>query len=470
MKYIVFTFEGEGLPIAKKLQDEGCEVLVGQIIDKKLTLTREEKHLNGEEVVKEQKRRLSLYKNLLNKEPAEVLLKKMKRIKNPEDYFVFFDFNNQFRLAEIVRSMGFTQGNFPTEKDRLFEVDRDAAKDFVRKYYPDIKISEKYEFRSIRRAKKFIKEMNGGRTWVLKGKVVEAPTVVPNTTDAELAKWQIIEALDAFQDAYESAGFIFEKRIDQIIEMTPEKIYYDGVPLAMTLNFENKTIGSDNLSLQTGCAQDLVFPLDFKNKIHQIAFPPIVDKLAKKHKGLFFWDASLLIDRQTGDIYFGEFCPNRPGYNSFFTELSQLPSVNHFFESVVAGKNPFTPGTVGASVTLFNLYRDPSERYILSGASIDYTNASAKDIWAYDVYRKTKNDRMRIVGYDWQLSPISGSGKTIDEAVRNLYVNVDQFFLAGVYYRPKSDFLSMEYPSSILNRLRYGLKKQLYSVPFEVAF
>lgn len=467
MKYIIFTFDGSGLPIAYHLLQEGHEVIVGQVLDRKLTLTREERRLDGEEGVKEQKRRLSLYKNLLNKIPAEELLKKMKRMKNPDEYFVFFDSNCLFRYAELVYAMGFTNGNFPTEKDRLFEVDRDAAKDFVRKYYPEIKISEKEEFRSIRRAKKFLKEHNGNQIWVLKGKVLEAPTVVPNTKDPELAKWQIIEALDAFQEAYQSAGFLLEKCITDVVEITPEKIYYDGTPLAMTLNFENKPLGSGNISMQTGCAADLVFPVSMNNKIHDIAFPPIVDKLAKQHKGLFIWDASLLIDRKTGDIYFGEFCPNRPGYNSFFTELSQLPSVNYFFESIVARKNPYTIGTVGASVTLFNLYRDPSERYILSGASINYAETSAKNIWVYDMYIKKKNDKMRIVGYDWQLAPITGSGKSIEEAVSNVYRNIDHFSLSGVYYRPKTDYLSLEYSTSILNRLKYGLDKKLYEIPFK---
>jgi hypothetical protein len=470
MKYIIFTYAGEGLPIAKHLQDEGQEVIVGVVENKSGVLTRAEKKTEEEEGALEKKRRLSLYKNLLNKMPAEELLRKMKRMKRPEDYFVFFDFNYLFRYAHLALEMGFIHGNFPTEKDRLFEVDRDEAKDFVRKYYSHINITEKYEFRSIRRAKKFLKENNGTRIWVLKGKIVEAPTVIPNTDDPELAKWQIIEALEAFKDYYEYAGFIIEERINSVVEITPEKIYYDGVPLAMTINFENKPIGSGNLSVQTGCSQDLVFPVTMEGKIHDIAFPPIVDKLAKRHKGLFFWDASLLMNRQTGEIYFGEFCPNRPGYNSFFTELSQLPSVHHFFESVVAKRNPFTLGTVGASVTLFNLSQDPAERRVLAGASIDYSEALQKDIWAYDIYKRTKNDRVRIVGYDWQLSPITGSGESIDEAVRNLYRNVERFFLANVYYRPKSDFLSMDYPTSILNRLRYGLKKGLYPLPFSVTF
>jgi hypothetical protein len=467
MKYIIFTFDGGGFPIAKHLQDEGHEVIVGQVEERKATLTRAEKRSNGEEGVLEKKRRLALYKNLVERVPADLLIKRMGRIKNPKEFFVLFDFNNLFRYADQVRDMGFN-GHFPTEQDRLFEVDRDAAKEFIKKYYPNIVITEKHEFRSIRRAKKFLRETKD--VWVLKGKAQSAPTFVPEVNDPELARWQIIETLEAFSDSYEEAGFVLDKKIASPIEITPEKIYYDGVPICMSLNFENKPIGSGNLSLQTGCATDLVFPISMQNRIHDIAFPPIVDKLAKRHKGLFFWDASLLFDKTTGTIHFGEFCPNRPWYNSFFTYLSQMPSTNHFFESVVAQKNPFTLGTVGASVTLFNLHRDPTERYLLSGASVNYTQESAKNIWPYDVYKKTKNDKMRIVGYGWELSPITGAGRSIDEAVRNVYKNVDNFSLAGAYYRPKYDMLSMDYPTSILNRLRYGLRRKLYDLPFQVNF
>src|SRR5690242_2058943 len=97
MKYIIFTYAGEGLPIAKHLQDEGQEVIVGVVENKTAVLTRAEKKIEEAEGALEKKRRLSLYKNLVNKIPAEELLRKMKRIKNPQEYFVFFDYNSLFR-------------------------------------------------------------------------------------------------------------------------------------------------------------------------------------------------------------------------------------------------------------------------------------------------------------------------------------------------------------------------------------
>ena len=76
MKYIIFTYDGFGFPIAKQLQDEGHEVIVGQVEDFKSTLTKIERRRNGEELSIDKKRRLSLYKNIIDRIPADLLIKK----------------------------------------------------------------------------------------------------------------------------------------------------------------------------------------------------------------------------------------------------------------------------------------------------------------------------------------------------------------------------------------------------------
>jgi len=86
----------------------------------------------------------------------------------------------------------------------------------------------------------------------------------------------------------------------------------------------------------------MVFPTDMNDRINKIAFPPIVDEMAKEHKGWFIWDASILVSKKDGKMYFGEFCSNRPGYNCFFTGLAQGGTIDHFFENIVKKKNPFT--------------------------------------------------------------------------------------------------------------------------------
>jgi hypothetical protein len=464
MKYIIFTFEGNAFPIAKRLLDEGCEVVVGQVGDIAKTLTRLEKIADNLEDPEEKHLRLLRYSNIIPRIDADSLVAELLTVKHPEDYFIFFDSNNLFYYADKLRHLHF-HGNFPTEEDRLFEVDRNMAKDFVKRYYPGLKISEKKDFRLVKDAKLFLK--NSHQVWVLKSQTDALQAFVPDTNDPSIARMQILENLETFSDGYESAGFFLEVKIPSIMEYTPEKLYYDGVPLAVTMNLENKSIGSGNISFQVGCAGDLVFPISMESKIHDLAFPPIVDEIAKKHKGFFIWDASILFDRQTGDAYFGEFCPNRPGYNSFFTELAQTPSVHSFFEKIVDKRDPFTVGSVAVSLMLFNLLRDPKGTGFLPDSSIIYPESIEQHIWPYDIYKKKKNDFIRTVGYDLHLSPVTSSGKTLLEAIDSLYAVVDSFKMSGLYYRPKFDFVSREYPTSIMNRLDYALAHDLFDLPFQ---
>jgi hypothetical protein len=462
MKYVIFGFEGNSFSLAEHLIQEGQEVLVGQVDNITNTLTDKEKRAHIIEEPDDKKKRLKRYNNILPKISAEKLMKYLKKVRNPSEYFIFFESNNLFYYAEQLKSYGF-QGNFPTQEDRLFEVDRDKAKEFVKQYYPQLKIVQKKTFKKISDAREFLKTTQD--IWVLKSQTDSIPTFVPETSDSNLAKKQVIETLEVFKEDYEASEFFLEKKINSIIEVTPEKYYYNGKPICTTINFENKFLGSGNISMQVGCAGDLVFPIELESTINTICFPPIVDKLAQQHSGFFIWDASILIDPETDDMYFGEFCPNRPGYNSFFTEVEQAPSVHDFFELLVQGKSPFTETTVGVSLMLFNLLRDQNGQ-ILSDASIEIDKKISSHTWSYDIYKKNEKDSLRTIGYDDHLSPVTASGKSIEEAVNNLYTYVEGFAMTRVYYRPKFDFISKEYSSSLLNRLAYCMKKKLFTPLF----
>lgn len=463
MKYVFITFSGLSLPVAHKLQLEGNEVIVGQISDIKSYVMEEEAKKASESSLNRE-RRLRLFKNMIKMQPAERVIENLRVTKNINDYFVFFEENNLYRWADQVRDLD-CQGNFPTREDYLFEVDRDKAKEFVKTHYQKLYTPEVREFVRASEAISFLKDTRD--IWVLKGKHDHAKTYVPTMNDADLAKGQIIEMLNNFPHEYERLGFILELYIPSIIELTPEKIYYDGIPLATTMNFENKSFGSGNISIQTGCAEDLVFPTDMEDRINKICFPPIVDEMARQHKGLFIWDASILINKRDGKMYFGEFCSNRPGYNSFFTELAQTGPVTQFFEKITRKVSPFSLGTVGTSVRLFNLNRDENTEQVAANITVDYRQEIEKDLWLWDV-RKNQRGKLVTVGSDWNLAVITGAGKSIDEAVGRMYRNVDGFAYVGAYYRSKDDYLSLDYPTSIINRLNYGLERGLYRLPFDV--
>lgn len=463
MKYVFITYSGLSFPIAYKLQQEGNEVLVGQIEDIK-DYVMEEDSKKSKENEFNRNRRVRLYKNMVKMQSAQRVVEQVRAAKNPQEYFVFFEENNLYRWADKVRDLE-VHGNFPTKEDYLFEVDRDFAKEFVKKHYQKLYTPEVREFSKAIDAINFLNETDD--IWVLKGKHDNAKTYVPTINDVALAKGQLIEMLSNFSQAYEKMGFILELFIPYIIEMTPEKIYYDGVPLATTMNFENKSFGSGNISIQTGCSEDLVFPTNMEDKINKICFPPIVDEMARQHKGLFIWDASILINKRDGKMYFGEFCSNRPGYNSLFTELAQAGTVTQFFEKIIRKESPFTIGTVATSVRIFNLNRDESTERVADDIAIDYRSEIEKDLWLWDA-KKNQRGKLVTVGYDWNLAVVTGAGKSIDEAVGKMYRNVDSFAFVGAYYRSKDDYLSLDYPSSIINRLNYGLERGLYRLPFNV--
>ena len=461
MKYIVFTFDGSGTPVAQHLQMEGQDVVLAQVENMKSLASENDQEYSEEKKDKEQ--RLSLFDGVVKKKPAEELLKEMKTYKNPQDYFVYFDTNGLYALSEQIKDLGF-HGNFPTREDYLYEVDRDKAKEFVKKHYNKLNIARKKEFATIAAAIEFLADTD--EFWVLKGITDESNAFVPNVDDPVLAAGQVIETLEKDADSYVSEGFILELLIPSVMEITPEKLYYDGVPIALSIDIENKPIGSGNISIQTGCAADLVFPITETDRISQIAFPPIVDELAKQHKGLFYWDASILINKRDGKMYFGEFCPNRPGYNASFTEFAQCGSVHEFFEKVVQKKNPFKPGTVASSIRIFNLHKDSDTQQVLGGLTVDFAPEVEKDVWLWDVKKKGK--KLVNIGYGDIIAVITGSGTSVEEAVNRMYRNLDKFSFLGAYYRPKADYLSLGYPTSILNRLNYGMERGLYQIPFNV--
>ncbi len=459
MKYIVFTYQGEGLPVALHLQQEGCEVTVAMVDNHHVSMEDTDESAPDDEKPAWKAQRLRLFENMLPKVPAHEMLEKMKAIPDKENYFVYIEMNHLFWYAEQAKKMGFT-GNFPTREEYSLEIDRQKAKDFVAKHYPDLELLPVKKFTSVDEAKAFLSTSN--ELWVVKGFDPETSVVIPEANDPEIAKKQLYTGMDRQKVLFEKQGFILERFIRNMVEFLPQRIYFNGKLLSVTVNIENKTIGSGGVSYQTGCSGDLVFPIAQGCRMDRIAFPPIVDEMARQHPGLFYWDASLLVDADTDKIYFGEYCADRPHYNAFYTQLAQLPSVHHFFDSAVKGEHPFTPGTVATSIRIFNLNRNADDTDILSEVPVEYFG-NPKDYWPMDVYEQ---DHVQyICGYDPNIAVITGTGPTIRDAVQAMDNNISMLSYPGKYYRPASDFISRGYTSAILNRLDYGLKHQLFTLP-----
>src|SRR5258706_10508550 len=120
MKYIVFTFDGSGTPVAQHLHLEGQDVTMAQINDiNSLYPDSKDSYI---EARKDKETRLSIFDGMVRKKPAEELIKEMKTYKNPRDYFVYFDTNGLYPFAEAIKDLGF-HGNFPSKEDYQFETD-----------------------------------------------------------------------------------------------------------------------------------------------------------------------------------------------------------------------------------------------------------------------------------------------------------------------------------------------------------
>jgi hypothetical protein len=459
MDYFVITNDGYGLPIAERLQNEGANVTVGQVPEQPMTLLESEGE-DAKETQESRRRRLSLYDGVLPKRCAEEVIDEVKA-RNSKDDFVFFDLNHHFRYAERLGHAAI--GNPPKESDLELEVERDLANEFVKEHYPKLTVAPYEAFSTVKEARSFLRGARG--RWVLKGRAEDSETVVPSSPDPDLADGEVLAALDVRKEDYETGGFLLEKMIDDPIEITPQRVYFDGKLVATFVCIENKPIGAGNIGPMTDCAGDMIFRISPNDPINEIAFPSIVDELAAQHRGLFTWDGSILFDPKDGTPYFGEFCANRMGYNSFYTELTLCGGPTRYFEMVRRGENPYPEERIATSVALFNSLRDPCG-LPKEGIPIHCTEDVRKTLWLQDI--RTGTDGLQTAGFAHAIGVATGNAASVEEAVDQAYAQLDHIAVESSVYRPKFDYLSRDYPTSILTRLRKALDWNLFTVGFEV--
>jgi hypothetical protein len=433
-KYIWFTYDGCGISIAKRLEQEGNTVIFAQIQDVS------ELGYPKEETPEDKKLRLSLGDGIIKKYPAKDVLKNMAKMTNKDDYFVVFDFNNLWKYSEMAVKMGFKNGFFPTKKDWEFEEDRDGGKEFVKQYYKDLKVAEKHEFKTIDDAINFLEDTE--KVWVLKSYSPEGSTILTSSEEPEEAAKEIVGALKLEKKEYEKDGFLLEQRIKNVIEITPAIVFYNGKPIFTNIDIENKPVGSGSNGNMTGCSSNLIFKTAFDDKINKIAFPQKIYEMAKEHIGMFVWDASILYSQEEDCLYFGEFCSNRWGWDAFFTELSMCSSVSDYFNSLIQNRNPLVKD-FGVAVRMFNLKQNFDVPIIISDHNDDH-------VWLYDA--KKKDNEIVSVGTGWDLAVCTASDNVLNKAIKKAYKVMKSVQFTNGYFRPEFDFVSRDYKNSILNR------------------
>lgn len=453
MMYVFFTFDGDTMPIAYQLQREGNNVLVCQIKDPSI-FKKSKTWVTEKEEPEKKKMRLSLYDGMLEKYTVPAMMDYLKRIKQRDQFFIIFGHSALYELSEQVMALGFDKGHFQTKEDYLREQDRDAAKEFVKKNYGGkIKLKEYKEFPNADQAIKFIESSND--IWVAKSDGNMFETIVPDTNDLEMAKMQLVSELrmNAKKDRV-----ILEQKIINCLEFAPQMVWYDGVPVYSMIEIETRMFGAQDIGPQTGGNENVVINTPLDALINEIVFPPSVHELAKKHKGVFMYDAGILSDGT--DLYFTEFCGNRHGWGSIFSEMTACAKdgeISNYYESLMRGENPYQH-KFGAGLSIYDLYCHDKQPIYLRDDQNFYLMQCRKD--------EIDGDKVLVnVGYrkfnESPLAYVTATGNLIEEAVGRIYDSLLGLSYKGVYYRPQDDFLSNEYVSSVLRRLEFLEAKKL---------
>lgn len=465
MKYVFFTYDGAILSVANKLIQEGNEVYVCQIRNPSVLGIKS--WVNDVENPETKKRRLSLHNGYFKKYRLDEMLEFLGQQKNKDNFFVVFDYNNMCKIAEKVLRMGYSKGLLPLTYDYEMEKDRQLAKKFVSNYYPDLKLAEVKEFSKVQDVISFIQESD--KLWVIKSDGNFAETLVPDKDDLEMSKAQITSELLENKKDFEKSKIIAEEKIINCIEFTPQLVFWDGKPIYSQIEIETRMLGPLDIGPQTGGNENLIVHTELNDKINKIIFPPIIYEEARNHKGLYIRDAGILSDGE--DLYFTEFAGNRWGWGGIFSELSASMTsggnISNYFEKLAIGEDPYVY-KYGTSLALYTLDVDPKHAGLPAGDSrLTIQEGYEHNFFMYQIRQNDKKDGIISIGYrtfgSAPLGYVTGRGDTIESAVDNLYDHVDKFSLKGVYYRPESDYLSLENNKCILKRLAFLKEKGLIS-------
>lgn len=465
MRYVFFTFNGYSMPMAKRLQDEGNEVVVAQIG------RPESLDIDGWQGEKEEpevrRRRLSLYDGILDKQDAKKALRDLEwdadRGRNPSATFVVVDHNNLCKFAEKVAALGYS-GLLPDTSDYDREKDREASQEFVKKNYSgQLKVIESQSLKSADDGIAIVEDSD--KLWVLKSHGNLAETIVPKTMSLELNHAQIIGALRRDAKDYEKGGFLIEQKIRRPIEFTPEIAFWDGEPIYSQVEIECKPIGAGDVGRDGGGAINLVVKTSLRDPISKAFFPEAVFTMAKKRRGLFIFDAGILYDPEAKEYFFTEFAGNRWSWGGAYSEMAMAQlygkTASNYFESVAKGENPLRR-RFGATVTMYNTI--PDLEYAdcqKEGIPVVFDETLASSLNFYQV-KAAKDGGLENVGYNDPLfAYISASGDELKHCIDMTYRAVDAVSFKEVLYRYKGDYLAKNYTSSIPNRLDFLVKQKL---------
>lgn len=447
MTYVFFTVESYQFPLAKHIKDEGNEVILAMVNNKNDLELGDKKE---DEKIKEF--RLSVYNGLIEKRDSKEVLKFLETVKNKDDYFIFFDYNDMYKISEKVLKMGFRKGLFPTALYYRLESERMFGKKLAEEHFKNVKIAPYKEFKKVADGIKYIQESK--KKLVLKSNGKGGDTIVPKVKDLELSKQQLIFMLTKKAKDYEVEGFVLEEYIDNCLEVAPVMLFWNGEPVYSLVEFEQKELGAGNIGNLKGGNLAVNMRTELDCKLNQIAFPPIIHKMAKQQPGLAIYDAGLLWNGE--EFYFTEFCGMRYGYDGLYAEIVMgdkgKPFVTAYFENIMNNKSPLL-NKYGVSVRLFNFEcHTHGMDMSVSDVPVNYEEEVENNLFLYRV--KKVKDELLSVGEQDMLAVMTAADDDLNTAADKCYERVSKFYFEKLYYRIESDMLATDYKTSILNRMK----------------
>jgi hypothetical protein len=439
MKYAFLTADGHFMPLAYHLQEEGEEVYVGQVENwKEVKMVRNE-------TPDDQALRLQLYDGMfVHRSNAASLVNRLEREK-PNDWFVFCDFNYFWTYADRLRAKGF-RGLLPHREDQILEKDRAAAKEFVRQNYDRVEVAEYQDFKTIDDALRYM-DKNADTLYVLKGNSDECPTIVPSLDDVQVNRLLINDSLQRHRKWYEKEGFSLEEKIPDIIEFTPEAYGYNGKVIGVSVDIEHKHLGSRGGPME-GCTMSLVLWQELESSVYEYFLEPLANQMLRTNE-FTIWDMSLFWSPSRKKFFFGEFCPDRPGYDCLFAEIATTGGTRAWVEKILSNENFGQDKPIGTAVRIFNKQRvNPKKGWqeMIIGSPTD------PNVFLWDV--REEDGKLYTVGYDSNTYVVTGAGKTIDAAIDNVYENDEHIVFDSGLSLEKHDWHDSKYPENILHRYR----------------
>lgn len=451
--FVIFSHEGYFMSIAMKMKAP----VIWADMTKEETEPDEAKELSDKvpskvpsngwgpffDYQREQRRKLT-GKGIITRFPAKEVLKKLLAMPDwkRKEFTVIFDFNHGTKYGEKLKAAGF-RGIFAQDWAYDLERKREKASEMVAKLYRGVGIPKQVKF-GANSADKMIQfiEQNEESVWVVKPNGQGMWVFCPASEDGPIAAEESINHIKANVADINAIPMILQEKIIGV-EINIETAYSSGSPLYAMVDLENKFTHPEELGHQSGCAFDLVFPVPLDCKLRVLCNQPF-DALAKKIDFTGFMDMNAIISNKDGKPYFIEFCPNRFGYNAFFTELELSGKTpDEFLLGLVSGKLTLPDSVFGASVKLFN--EDHHQDFMSSVFNPEYKNVEVQlsnpdltSVWFFDVYRE--KGKYRLAHYSEEAIVVTAHSDTAHGAIEKAKMKaVRDISFDGKYARSDID-------------------------------